>query len=334
MNSEGILKPKLLLVEDNPTNMRILSGILKKLDCDLLTAENGQAALDLIWQHDLALILMDIQLPDMDGFQIAQKLSEDSRKRETPLILLSATFTDDPSRLNAYKLGAVDFMTKPVDPFILKSKVQVFLDLYEAKLTQMQLLKLVHKHNKQLETEIKERELAEERARHQASHDPLTDLPNRILFMDRLETAIERAKRSKGSMGLLYVDLDRFKPVNDNYGHHAGDALLIAIAARLKESLRKTDTIARLGGDEFAVVLEGVSSKAAAQEISDKLLSSLEQPFTIRPTVDSEEVTVELGASMGLAIYPDDAAEEEALLRCADSLMYANKKAHREKNQA
>lgn len=326
METEKEKLPKVLLVEDNITNLRILTGIINKLDCEVLVAKSGHEAIEHINDHVFALILLDVQLPDMDGFEVAQNLSMDSRKRETPLIFISATFTDDMSRLNGYKLGAVDYMTKPVDPFVLKSKVQVFLDLYQARLTQMRLLRLVHKHNAQLENEVKEREQAEERARHQATHDPLTDLPNRILFMDRLETAIKRAERSQGKMGLLYIDIDRFKPVNDTYGHHAGDELLIAISKRLKDSLRTSDTIARLGGDEFAVVLEQISSKDDAEQIIQKLQDSLELPFLLQSTESGEATMVDIGASMGFAIFPEDASDEESLIRHADKAMYAVKK--------
>ncbi len=319
-------KPLVLLVEDNPTNLAIMRALLNKQDCIVIEATTGRDALRAIEKHTFALILLDIQLPDIDGFEVAEILSHDSRKRETPLIFISDVFTDETSRLNSYKFGAVDFLVKPVDNFIFQSKIKVFLDLHHARLSQMQLLKLVHKRNDQLEIEVNERKKAEESARHQASHDPLTDLPNRMLFMDRLETAISRAKREKGRMGLLYIDIDRFKPVNDTYGHHAGDELLISIAQRLRENLREADTIARLGGDEFAVVLENIQDENTAHQVVDKLTQALNTEFIIRPTENESEITVNIGGSMGLAIYPDDADEEEALLRIADQRMYENKK--------
>ncbi len=326
MEADNPAFPQVLLVEDNPTNLTILRGILSKLECIVIEATTGHEALSAIEKYSFALILMDIQLPDMDGFEIAEILSHDSRKRETPLIFISATFTDDLSRLNGYKLGAVDYITKPVDPFVFKSKVQVFLDLHQARLSQMQLLKLVHKRNKELENEVAHRKKAEDEARHQASHDPLTDLPNRMLFMDRLETAISRAKREQGRMGLIYIDIDRFKPVNDTYGHHAGDELLISISKRLRKNLRESDTVARLGGDEFGVVLEQIQDTNHATQVMTKLKEALDAPFTIRPTAKEAEITVDIGGSLGLAIYPDDADEEEALLRFADQKMYAQKK--------
>lgn len=328
MSPNSDIKPKLLVVEDNPTNLSIFRGILGKLECDVIEATNGQDALRAIEQYEFALILMDIQLPDMDGFEIAEILSQDSRKRETPLIFVSSTFTDDMSRLHGYKLGAVDYITKPVDPFVFKSKVQVFLDLHQARISQSRLLRLVHKRNSQLENEIKERQKAEEEARHQATHDPLTDLPNRMLFMDRLEMGIARAKREQGHMGLIYIDIDRFKPVNDTYGHHAGDELLKQISNRLSENLRESDTVARLGGDEFAVVLEPIQNEDDAQRVISKLSTALDKPFTLSLTPDEGEITVQVGGSMGLAMYPDNADSEEALLRFADEKMYQQKESH------
>lgn len=330
-SEETTAKPLVLLVEDNASNLSILRGILNKLDCELMDAANGRDALKIINKKDFAIILLDVNLPDMDGFKIAETLSEDSRKRETPLIFISATFTDDMSRLKGYKLGAVDYITKPVDPFVLRSKVKVFLDLYNSQLRQKELRKLLHKRNKQMEQEIIERQRAEERARHQASHDPLTDLPNRILFMDRLDTAIARANREKGQLGLIYIDLDKFKPVNDTHGHQAGDELLRQIAERLTEHLREADTVARLGGDEFAVVLEKIHGREDAIAVMDKISASLEVPFKLQPAGFDDSFTVLIGGSLGLAIYPDDADEEEALLRYADEQMYKTKKSHKKK---
>ncbi len=329
MNTEQAAKARVLLVEDNATNLKILSGILTKLDCELITASTGRDAMGAIAENHFALILLDINLPDMDGFQIARTLSEDSRKRETPLIFLTATFKDEISRLKGYELGAVDYILKPVEPFILQSKVEVFLDLYHSQLRQMELRRLLHKRNQELETEITERQKAEEAARHQASHDPLTDLPNRLLFMDRFETALARARREQRRMALIYIDLDKFKPVNDEHGHHAGDALLKAVARRLSSQLREADTVARLGGDEFAVLLEDIQNRKDAEQVMEKLAQALDQPFSIEPLPGNPEITVQIGGSFGLSIYPDDAEEEEALLHEADVQMYEMKKAHK-----
>lgn len=320
-------KPRVLVAEDNATNMNIMRGLLRKLDCEIVEAENGREALNAIEQYNFALILMDINMPEVDGYDVAKHLSLDSRKSKIPLIFVTGSFKDDLGRVKGYELGAVDYIFKPINPFVLTSKVKVFLELYHSHQRQQQLLRIVHKRNSQLEEEVRERQAAEERARHQASHDPLTDLPNRILFMDRLETAMARARRHDGRMGLLYVDLDRFKPVNDVYGHHAGDELLVSVARRLKTALRESDTVARLGGDEFAVVLEDVKDRDQANQVIEKLADELAIPFLLH--TGEEEISVSVGASFGLALFPDDADEEEALLRFADGEMYQVKKERR-----
>lgn len=153
-----------------------------------------------------------------------------------------------------------------------------------------------------------------------ATHDPVTGLPNRTLLRDRLERAIALAARERGTFALLYMDLDRFKEVNDSLGHHAGDELLRMIAARIGGSLRASDTVARIGGDEFAFVITGADARAAARVVSEQLLASLAEPFTL------EEQRVHVDASIGLVVFPDDGADAETLLRHADVAMYSAKR--------
>ena len=172
-------------------------------------------------------------------------------------------------------------------------------------------------------TDVTEYKLAEERIRRVAHHDGLTGLPNRLLFSDRLTQAISLAKRDSGQLALLYVDLDKFKPVNDTLGHAAGDELLRAVAARLRQQVRESDTVARIGGDEFAVILPGVSKRDEAQKVANKTGAALAMPFRL---VDQGQ-TIEIGASIGIAIYPADGADADALVKAADTAMYSAKHA-------
>ncbi len=163
-----------------------------------------------------------------------------------------------------------------------------------------------------------ERDLQRERARYEvlATHDPLTELPNRRLFQDRLERALAYARRDGHAVGVLYLDLDGFKAVNDVEGHDAGDALLKAVARRFDDAVRREDTVARLGGDEFGVVLVSVREPADALDVGRKLRASLHEPLD----VNGRPVT--LGASVGAAVYPFDGASADALMRAADGAMY------------
>jgi diguanylate cyclase (GGDEF)-like protein/PAS domain S-box-containing protein len=152
-----------------------------------------------------------------------------------------------------------------------------------------------------------------------AYYDSLTGLPNRNLFNDRLSRAITAARRRHGGFSLLYVDVDRFKEVNDTMGHDAGDDLLRQVALRLQKALRKIDTVARLGGDEFVVILDQVADDAHAGKIAAKVLASCSGDYDVRGTAC--RVTL----SLGISRYPRDAVEMESLLKCADKAMYRAK---------
>ena len=160
---------------------------------------------------------------------------------------------------------------------------------------------------------------------HQALHDPLTGLPNRLLLSDRLAQALARARRRKESMAMLFMDLDNFKVVNDSLGHEVGDGLLKAVARRLRTQLRPEDTIARLGGDEFAVLLEGVASLSDATEVAERIAQILRAPF---PLLEGQEkvVTSSMGISLSTPEAPSGEDEQEnLLLRNADTAMYRAK---------
>jgi diguanylate cyclase (GGDEF)-like protein len=164
--------------------------------------------------------------------------------------------------------------------------------------------------------DITDRKRAEEVISYQAYHDILTDLPNRMLFKDRLGLAVIQAKRKLTELAVMFVDLDRFKLVNDTLGHVKGDELLQQAAQRLKDCLRRGDTLARQGGDEFTIVLPELRDRADAKAIADKFLESLQRPF------DLDGHQVHISASIGIAIYPGDGETIDELLRHADIAMY------------
>jgi diguanylate cyclase (GGDEF)-like protein/PAS domain S-box-containing protein len=157
---------------------------------------------------------------------------------------------------------------------------------------------------------------------HQALHDVLTDLPNRVLLLDRLEQAILASGRLRTPLALLIMDLDRFKEVNDTFGHHVGDQLLMQVGPRLRHQIRASDTIARLGGDEFAILLPTVANAEAAIAMGKKLIRALEAPFSV------EENAFDIGASLGIAIAPDHGGDAATLLRRADVAMYIAKQSN------
>lgn len=166
---------------------------------------------------------------------------------------------------------------------------------------------------------------ANEQLRSIALYDGLTGLPNRFLLKDRLDQAILHADRNGTSFALLFIDLDRFKPVNDSFGHHIGDMLLIAVAIRMEDCIRKSDTIARTGGDEFLVVLNKISSTGEVEIVCNKMIEALSQPFHI------ENHELNISCSIGIGIYPSDGKEKDILIKNADAAMYSAKKTGRSK---
>jgi diguanylate cyclase (GGDEF)-like protein/PAS domain S-box-containing protein len=167
--------------------------------------------------------------------------------------------------------------------------------------------------------DIDERKGEEEQMRHQASHDALTGLPNRVLFADRLRQAIRVAQREHIRLAVLYFDLDKFKPVNDTYGHAAGDALLAAMARRVSGRLRDSDTLARIGGDEFVVLLPRCAGPDDARKVGENILAQLNREFVI------EHNALRISGSIGYALYPDHSRDSDELLRLADEAMYEAK---------
>lgn len=164
---------------------------------------------------------------------------------------------------------------------------------------------------------------AEELLRHKAYHDALTDLPNRLLFDDRLNAALHQARRYDRSFALMLLDLDRFKEVNDSFGHAAGDELLVEVAARLRSCMRDSDTVARLGGDEFAILLPQTAGLEEAEDVARRALALLAAPFHLGVG------TVEISGSIGIALYPIHAESVDSLVKRCDGAMYAAKSAGR-----
>ncbi len=168
--------------------------------------------------------------------------------------------------------------------------------------------------------DITEQELAEEKIWHSAHHDLLTGLPNRRLFLDRLEQEVKHAQRSSLPLAVLFLDLDGFKDVNDALGHEAGDSLLSDVAERLIDCVRADDTVARMGGDEFTVILTGAKQRKDVELVAQTIIDALATPFHIA------QQPVQISVSIGITLYPQDASSPVALLEAADQAMYKAKK--------
>lgn len=177
----------------------------------------------------------------------------------------------------------------------------------------------IYRINRRLAKALAESRAAEVRIRHLAQHDTLTELPNRALFLDRLEQALATARRDRQGLAVLFIDLDKFKPINDTLGHAIGDHLLQHVASRLRQQLRASDTVARVGGDEFLAFLRNTRDLSEIEATSRKLTEALSLPF------DIEGHRIQISASLGIARFPEDAEESRELIKIADARMYAAK---------
>jgi diguanylate cyclase len=324
MSEEGV---NILIVDDRPENLLELEALLGDLGHNLVRASSGQEALRHLLREVFALVLLDVAMPLMDGFETARYIRARAKTESTPIIFVTAYDDDMKQKLQGYALGAVDYITKPISREVLRAKVSVLAELYRKNLELKRLNQQMQSRadaelrakNQELEREIVERRQAERRLAHLAHHDPLTGLPNRTLLLDRLRQAIAHAHRNKRCVGLLFMDLDRFKTINDALGHHAGDRLLKVVAQRLTEQVREDDTVARLGGDEFVAVLANLAEGADASWVAEKILTAVGAPCYL----DRHELHPT--PSIGISIYPDHGSDPATLIRNADTAMYRAK---------
>ena len=303
MNGEP--RANILLVDDRGENLLALGEILQPLGQNLILARSGDEALKHLLSSDFACILLDVQMPGLDGFATAAHIKQREKSRHIPIIFLTAISREPHQALRGYAVGAVDYIAKPFDPWILRSKVGVFVDLY---------------------LERKRAQAAERALIHQAFHDTLTGLPNRALLDDRLGQALARRERRPLEIAVLFLDIDRLKWVNDSLGHAAGDQLLVTAAHRLTAVLRPGDTVARFGGDEFVVLCDDVGGECEALVVAERLREALAAPFHLR---DRE---IGLTASIGIALASSSTHDSpDALLRDADAAMYRAKERGRDR---
>ncbi|MBF0370258.1 MAG: EAL domain-containing protein [Magnetococcales bacterium] len=308
--------PKILIVDDKPANLFALRRLLQKVNAEVVEADSGMVALTLCMEQEFAMVLLDVHMPEMTGFEVAELLYGTEQTRDLPLIFVTAAYSDEHHKIKGYDLGAVDYIQKPVDDRILLSKVNVFLELFTRRRDQDVYLK-------RLEEEIAGRKELEKKLRIQAELDVLTGLPNRVLFQDRLSQALSRASRHGGKVVLCFIDLDRFKQINDTLGHDAGDQLLQEASKRINDCIRHTDTVARLGGDEFTVILPEMTHPAYVELVVRKILEQLARPFQL------EAGEAYVSGSVGITVFPNDGFTIEDLIKNADTAMYRAKDAGR-----
>lgn len=428
--------PAILVVDDQSNNLVAMEAVFDGEPVEMVMASSGKEALKILLQRDFALVLLDVQMPELDGFEVAEIMRSNPRTETTPIIFLTALSKEQRYIFRGYETGAVDYLFKPIDPEILRSKVRVFLELdrksrslreslrllqeerdnnqtllrslsegllgltqsgnvFYANPTAERLLDIsfkdligrrlsdifvlygedgepadwslmelmescargersarddlfLHRNGEDVAVEISanplqpddahrqsvagvvvvfrdvsSRRYNEKALTRQATMDALTGLYNRAEFEHLLNTRVAEANRQETSLALLYIDLDRFKEVNDTQGHHIGDLVLKAAADRLRECSRSSDIVARLGGDEFVIVLASNEPRRAASQVSGKILQAFARVVEIGGSM------IQIGTSIGIAVYPDDSTHAEELLKCADTAMYQAKSSGR-----
>jgi diguanylate cyclase (GGDEF)-like protein len=282
-----------LLVEDNRGDARLVQELLKEADNGRFEVSHVERLADArrqLMEAGAGCVLLDLSLPDASRLEALMQLR--AAAPDVPIVILSG-LQDELLAVKAVQEGAQDYLVKGrVDGHAIGRSI----------------------------TYAVERKHAEMELSHKAMHDALTGLPNRTLFLDRLKHAVMRAKRHGTSIGVMFLDLDSFKPVNDTHGHEIGDELLVKLAERLQEGLRTSDTAARFGGDEFMILCEDVSDDQDVVNIAQRILKAIEEPFVI----DTERLSV--SASMGIAITDGREDSAESMIRNADSAMYGAKK--------
>ncbi|WP_158228949.1 putative bifunctional diguanylate cyclase/phosphodiesterase [Chitinimonas sp. BJB300] len=421
MNAKPPIEPTLLLVDDLSSNLLSLKALLDDGSRRLLTANSGEAALETLLSETVALVLLDVQMPGMDGFEVLRLMRNNRRTRDIPVLLLTAHMDGDVSMLAGYEAGAIDYLTKPIRSEILLAKVASLLELQNARL-QLQLINeeitqarefyssildttgegilvvgadleisyanpaarrllgsqqmsdldlpfsvyipcesssmsassvsvprpssyfthlamLRTAYGSELSVQLSCAQLPgskgswvvafqdvgpitrlEQELRHQAVTDPLTGLRNRKGFFQTLNNVLSRALRQSEMVGLLYLDLDDFKLVNDSLGHAVGDQLLKAFSERLSQQLRRYDGVCRLGGDEFTIVLEAMNDEAQISGVAEKIIQAQQQSYDIAGH------SLNMSVSIGIATHPDCGTTAEELLQSADTAMYQAKR--------
>jgi diguanylate cyclase (GGDEF)-like protein len=335
---EGALpRVGILVVDDRRENLLALEAILEPLGQRVVRAGSGRAALDAIAHELFAVILLDVRMPGLDGFETVARLAEMFPEHRSPVIFVSA-FDDVDVLARSYAAGAVDFIPKPVDPDVVRAKVAVFVrlrqhelalerarDELEAKVAARtsELVAL----NTTLQREIERRKAAERRLHDRAFRDGLTGIANRGQFLIHLGRAFARWRRSRSPFALLLLDLDRFKAINDTLGHLAGDQTLVGVATRITAAVRAVDLVARLAGDEFAVVLDDVSALDQARLLVKRIEDAFAEPLPVGGRMVAVKV------SIGAVVMSDAYAHPEDLMSAADSAMYATKARRRRRSQ-
>jgi two-component system, cell cycle response regulator len=302
---------RILVVDDHPDNVEIINARLSSRGFHIETASNGAEALELVQANPPQLILLDVMMPLMDGYEVSRRIKSDETLPYIPIILVTARDSTQ-DKVDGLDAGADDYITKPINFPELEARVRSMLRIKRLQ--------------DELDSKNRELEDVNKRLRKLSITDGLTELFNHRHVHELLHEEYERSKRSGDAMAVAMLDLDRFKQVNDTYGHPTGDVILYETARILRETAREIDMVGRYGGEEFIVILPGSDEDAAAQFAERVRVAIAEHIFR------DEETEVQMTMSGGVASYPhDDGDDPDLLIKRADEALYHAKNSGRDR---
>ncbi len=275
----------ILIVDDVTTNLKCAAEVLKDT-YDVTTAKSGKAALQILREMQPDLIMLDVNMPEMNGFEVMERIKEDPVTRDIPVIFLTAE-ADKENEVTGLKMGAMDFIKKPFEPDIMRSRIEKILQMTE--------------QTKELQNI--------------AGRDSLTNLLNRRCF----EKILDQPEEGKENGFFLLLDLDNFKQVNDTFGHVIGDQVLIKFARVMEEEASPEDAICRIGGDEFAIFIPGTYEKSKIKSIARRMIAGIE--FEVNDLL-LDTCDFKLSVSIGIAEKPEDGSHFAELYAAADKALY------------
>ncbi|MGO8695487.1 MAG: diguanylate cyclase [Rectinemataceae bacterium] len=318
---DTLTAPTILVVDDNASNLQVVGAVLEQEGFAAAFAFDGPAAIDYATKTPPDLILLDIMMPGMDGYEVLTVLKGNPRTRDIPVIFLTALVGGEETA-RGFEAGAADYVAKPFDHRELLARVSAQVELGLAKRRMEEYARQVAAMNDKLVA-------AMGRLEELATTDPLTQLPNRRYTLDRIGCEVDRSRRSGKSFCLGILDIDYFKQVNDRFGHASGDIVLGAFATLLRSSLRAQDLAGRWGGEEFAIVLPETDI-AGATVLADRLLVELRRLRVALPEANHVD-EVGVTATIGLAAFDPRRDDIEALMRRSDEALYEGKRAGRDR---
>ena len=326
----------ILVTEDDPVNLMLVKGILAPLGHQVTTAVNGTDAMEKIRETIFDVFLLDVMMPDIDGFTLTRTLRKDPRHRDVPILLITALSSKN-DLVKGFEAGATDYVSKPFHATELLYRVKAHLQLRALQLSMEKTmndlsLQMLEVDRQQQELMAKDKELSEanrllaeanKTLMEFANRDSLTGLLNRRKGWDYMNYEEEKSRRTKKPIGVALLDLDKFKSVNDSLGHDAGDQVLKAASACLASSLRAADVLIRWGGEEFLVILPE-TDEAGLALVAEKIRKTVEDhPWNLN---DGRKVTISVGTTLKTPVQ-----EWNKVVGTADRALYTAKESGRNK---